>query len=108
MPQAPGSQLSPNFRPDAVGRRLVGLMQRASRFCPPGWRTHAVDPSVWISLRQLARQRSYWNAHRAVRMVSDWPLYPAVPIEPQMADYLIHHELMDFFNCISDSTRRPL
>ena len=29
----------------------------ASRFCPPGWRTHAVDPSVWIGLRQLAVQR---------------------------------------------------
>jgi len=26
-------------------------------FCPPGRRPHAVDPSVWIGLRQLAVQR---------------------------------------------------
>jgi hypothetical protein len=36
---------------------LAAIMYHASRFCPPGRRTHAVDPSVWIGLRQLAVQR---------------------------------------------------
>jgi hypothetical protein len=32
-------------------------MHHASLFCTPGWRTHAVDPSVWIDVRELAVQR---------------------------------------------------
>jgi hypothetical protein len=27
---------------------LARFMHHASRFCPPGWRTHAVGPSVWV------------------------------------------------------------
>jgi hypothetical protein len=38
-------------------RKLARIIHRASRFCPPGRRTHAVDPSVWIGVRQLAVQR---------------------------------------------------
>jgi hypothetical protein len=37
--------------------RLARIIHHASRFCPLGWRTHAVDPSVWIGVRQLAVQR---------------------------------------------------
>ena len=40
-----------------INRSLAAIMHHASRFCPPGWRTHAVDPSVWIGVRQLAVQR---------------------------------------------------
>ena len=36
---------------------LARIIHHASRFCPPGRRTHAVDPSVWIGLRQLVVQR---------------------------------------------------
>jgi hypothetical protein len=36
---------------------LARIMHHASRFCPSGRRTHAVDPSVWIGVRQLAVQR---------------------------------------------------
>ena len=36
---------------------LAAIMHHASRFCPLGWRTHAVDPSVGIGVRQLAVQR---------------------------------------------------
>jgi hypothetical protein len=32
---------------------LARIMHHASRFYAPGRRTHAVDPSVWIGLRQL-------------------------------------------------------
>jgi hypothetical protein len=32
-------------------------MHHASRFGLLGWRTHAIDPSVWIGLPQLAVQR---------------------------------------------------
>ena len=38
-------------------KRLTAIMHHASRFCPPGWPTHSVDPSVWIGVRQLAMQR---------------------------------------------------
>ena len=41
----------------AVIRALAAIMRHVSRFCPLGWRTHAVDPSVWIGVRQLAVQR---------------------------------------------------
>jgi hypothetical protein len=37
--------------------RLAAIMHHASRFCSLGWRPHAIDPSVWIGLRQLAVQR---------------------------------------------------
>jgi hypothetical protein len=37
--------------------KLARIIHHASRFCPLGWRTHAVDPSVWIGVRQLAVQR---------------------------------------------------
>jgi Adaptive response protein AidB N-terminal domain len=43
--------------PVRVQSELTAIMHHASRFCPPGWRTHAVDPSVWIGVRQLAVQR---------------------------------------------------
>jgi Mn2+/Fe2+ NRAMP family transporter len=36
---------------------LAAIMHHASLFCAPGSRTHAVDPSVWIGVRQLAVQR---------------------------------------------------
>src|ERR1700683_5204710 len=29
---------------------LARIMHHASRFCLPGWRTHAVDPSPWIGV----------------------------------------------------------
>jgi hypothetical protein len=36
---------------------LAAIMHHASLFCTPGWRTHAVDPSVWIGVGELAVQR---------------------------------------------------
>ena len=36
---------------------LARIMHHASRFCAPAWRAQAVDPSVWIGVRQLAVQR---------------------------------------------------
>jgi hypothetical protein len=36
---------------------LARIMHHASRYYGPDRRTHAVDPSVWIGLRQLAVQR---------------------------------------------------
>ena len=36
---------------------LTRIMHHASRFCAPAWRAQAVDPSVWIGVRQLAVQR---------------------------------------------------
>jgi hypothetical protein len=30
---------------------LARIMHHASRFFPPGWRTHAVDSPVWIGVR---------------------------------------------------------
>jgi hypothetical protein len=43
--------------PHLLSRLLAAIMHHASRFCPPGRRTHAVDPSVWIGVSQLAAQR---------------------------------------------------
>ena len=37
--------------------QLARIMHHASRFCAPAWRAQAVDPSVWIGVRQLAVQR---------------------------------------------------
>jgi hypothetical protein len=36
---------------------LTAIMHHAAIFCTPGWRTHAVGPSVWIGERELAVQR---------------------------------------------------
>jgi hypothetical protein len=36
---------------------LARIMHHASRFCAPAWRAQAIDPSVWIGVRQLAVQR---------------------------------------------------
>jgi hypothetical protein len=36
---------------------LTRIMHHASRFCAPAWRAQAIDPSVWIGVRQLAVQR---------------------------------------------------
>jgi hypothetical protein len=38
-------------------QQLTAIMHHASLFCTPGWRTHAVGPSVWIGERELAVQR---------------------------------------------------
>ena len=43
--------------PHGVGAGyLAAIMHEATRFCSPGWRPHAVDPSVWTGVRQLAVQ----------------------------------------------------
>jgi hypothetical protein len=51
---------SPIFLSDCpflVQEDLAAIMHHASRFCLPGRRTHAVDPFLWIGVRQLAVQR---------------------------------------------------
>jgi putative tryptophan/tyrosine transport system substrate-binding protein len=48
---------------ELVDRRvsvLAAIMHHASLFCTPGWRTRAVDPSVWVGVRELAVQ-SVWG-----------------------------------------------
>ena len=40
-----------------INDQLAAIMHHASRFCSLGWRPHAVDPSVWIGVPQLALQR---------------------------------------------------
>jgi hypothetical protein len=49
----------PGLVPSEIQSRLVlaAIMHHASLFCTLGWHTHAVDPSVWIGVRELAVQR---------------------------------------------------
>jgi hypothetical protein len=77
------------FQPFDHIEALAAIMHHASRFCPPGWRTYAVDPSeavqTVIGQSKNGSRRSIARTRRAAAGRSRIPRHCALPATPGLS-----------------------